>query len=97
MVKIPSFHCRGHGLIPGQGTKIPHKLSGRAKKNKKTNKKTLDISMHSTLIEYLLGTWIDIRKNAKDKVEGSEFTPIKCYFTSSEANSSDIEVASAIS
>lgn len=54
--------------------------------------------MHSTtLIEYLLGTWIDIRKNAKDEVEGSEFTPIKWYFTSSEANSSGIEVASAIS
>ena len=24
VVKIPCFHFRGHGSIPGQGTKIPH-------------------------------------------------------------------------
>ena len=24
VVRTPCFHCRGHGLIPGWGTKIPH-------------------------------------------------------------------------
>ena len=24
LVRTPHFHCRGHRLIPGWGTKIPH-------------------------------------------------------------------------
>ena len=26
VVKTPRFHCRGAGLIPGQGTGIPHAM-----------------------------------------------------------------------
>ena len=35
VVKTVYFHCRGHGLDPGQGPKIPHaELHGKKKKNK---------------------------------------------------------------
>ena len=36
MVKTLRFHCRGAGLIAGQGTKIPH--ASRCSQNKQTNK-----------------------------------------------------------
>ena len=40
VVKIRSFHCRGHrfGSIPGQGIKIPHPASGGIAKKKKKKK-----------------------------------------------------------
>ena len=34
--RTPCFHCRGPGLIPGQGTKVPHDVwHGQKKKKKK--------------------------------------------------------------
>ena len=36
MVGTPSFHCRGHGKTPGQGTKILHD-SRPPKKKKEEN------------------------------------------------------------
>ena len=39
-VKVPRFHCRGKGLIPGQGTKILQAMCGMAKKRKKKNIKS---------------------------------------------------------
>ena len=41
VVKIPSFHCRGHRFssIPGQGIKIPHPASGGTAKKKTFIKK----------------------------------------------------------
>ena len=35
VVKTLRFHCRGTGLIPGQGTKIPHATWCGPKKKKK--------------------------------------------------------------
>ena len=37
VVKTLSFQCRGTGLIPGPGTKIPHAVQHRQKKKKKKN------------------------------------------------------------
>ena len=34
VVRIPGFHCRGPGSIPGRGIEIPHKPCGEAKKKK---------------------------------------------------------------
>ena len=34
MVRIPSFHCRGLGSIPGQGTEIPQAAQRSQKKKK---------------------------------------------------------------
>ena len=39
MVKTASFHCRGHGFDPGQGTKILHTVQPKKKKKKKKKKK----------------------------------------------------------
>ena len=37
MVKIPSFHCRDVGFIPGLGTKTPHAVwHGRKKGNQQS-------------------------------------------------------------
>ena len=33
MVKTASFHCRGHGFDPGQGTKILYTVQPKKKKN----------------------------------------------------------------
>ena len=38
VVKTPHSQCRGAGLIPGQGTKIPH-ASQRGQKKKKRKQK----------------------------------------------------------
>ena len=35
LVKAPSFQCRGSGLIPGWGTKIPDTVGHSQKKKKK--------------------------------------------------------------
>ena len=32
MVKTASFHCRGHGFDPGQGTKILYTVQPKKKK-----------------------------------------------------------------
>ena len=42
VVKILSFHCRGHRLIPGQETKIPQ-VVGREPKKKKRKKKRFSL------------------------------------------------------
>ena len=34
VVRIPYFHCRGTGLIPGQGTKILHAAQHSQKEKK---------------------------------------------------------------
>ena len=34
VVKTPYLHCRGMGLIPGLGTRIPHAMQCRPKKKK---------------------------------------------------------------
>ena len=39
MVKIPHFHCRGMGAIPGQGTKILHPTCHTIQPQKKKKKK----------------------------------------------------------
>ena len=40
VVKTLCFHCRGLGLIPGQGTKIPHATWHNPKEEKKKKTKT---------------------------------------------------------
>ena len=40
VVKTASFHCRGHGFDPGQGTKILHTVKPKKKKEKKKKEKT---------------------------------------------------------
>ena len=35
VVRIPGFHCRGLGSIPGQGTEMPQAERGGQKKKKK--------------------------------------------------------------
>ena len=35
VVKTPRFQCRGTGMIPGQGTKIPHAAWCSKKRKKK--------------------------------------------------------------
>ena len=37
MVKTASFHCRGHGFDPGQGTKILHTVQQKKKRKKIAN------------------------------------------------------------
>ena len=34
VVKTSRFHCKGHGFIPAQGTKIPHSTQHSQKKKK---------------------------------------------------------------
>ena len=43
MVKIPCFHSRGKGLIPGQGTKIPNAMQH----SQKTEKQKTIVSRHT--------------------------------------------------
>ena len=41
MVRIPSFHCRGHGFDPGWGTKILHAVRPKIKNKKEQNEAEL--------------------------------------------------------
>ena len=43
MVKIPCFHSKGKGLLPGQGTKIPNAMQH----SQKTNKQKITVSRHT--------------------------------------------------
>ena len=39
LLKTPNFYFRGTGLIPGQGTKIPHGACTAKKKKKRVTQK----------------------------------------------------------
>ena len=48
MVRIPGFHCRGPGSVPGQGTEI---LAGRTAQAQKKKKKKKGQDMETTHLE----------------------------------------------
>ena len=62
VLETPCFHCRGHGSIPGQGTKVPH--AARPKKDKNKNKKNTLRRMKSCLEDLMLS---EISQTEKDK------------------------------
>ena len=44
MVFIPHFHCRGHGSIPGQRTKISQAMWYNKKKKKKERQREKELN-----------------------------------------------------
>ena len=54
VVKTPSFHWRGMGLIPGLGTKIPHATwCGKKKKKKVLKKSKNNLTPFSLIISWV--------------------------------------------
>ena len=62
MVKTASFHCRGHGFDPGQGTKILYTVQPK-KKKKFTNYNFQPIDFFSLKITFLNNESIQLMHN----------------------------------
>lgn len=54
LVKAPYFHCRGTGLVPGWGSKIPHATWHKTNNNetkKKSRNKREKTSLRSLVVK----------------------------------------------